>query len=207
MTMITLGRFIRTRTMLAGGLLAIATAAAGVTAAGPALAASASAASRPVVLVSCGGVGQVRPARYDGTGCMPSNELVAGLTWTSWRSAAFGSGVLKVNDCTPTCAQGRYVKYPILVVLWRARPWPGHPGRAYFSQLTCFLIISSLRKWGVVVRSGGQFTVPVDTASAASITARPGTIFRSPRLPRDPLPVPKLVAPAAKVNALPPLSA
>jgi hypothetical protein len=55
---------------------------------------------------------------------------VAGLTWTSWRSDAFGRGVLKVNDCTPTCAQGRYVKYPILVVLWRPRPWPGHPGRA-----------------------------------------------------------------------------
>ena len=137
MTMITLGRLIRTRRMLAGGLLAIATAAAGVTAAGPASAASAApAASGPVVLVSCTGAGQVRPARYDGIGCMPSNELVAGLTWTSWRSAAFGGGVLKVNDCTPTCAQGSYVKYPILVVLWRARPWPGHPGREYFSRLT-----------------------------------------------------------------------
>jgi hypothetical protein len=54
---------------------------------------------------------------------------------------------------------------------------------------------------------GRQFTVSVDTASAASITARPGTIFRSARLPRDPLPAPKLVAPAANVNAFPPLSA
>lgn len=141
-------RLIRTRMMLAGGLMAVATAAAGVAAgvaaAGPAAAASgpasaASAASRPVVLVGCLGTGQVRPARYD-IGCMPSNELVAGLTWTSWRSAAFGSGVLKVNDCTPTCAQGHYVKFPILVVLWRARPWPGHPGREYFSRLTWIFI-------------------------------------------------------------------
>jgi hypothetical protein len=141
-------RLIRTRMMLAGGLMAIATAAAGVTAAGPASAASGSAsaasapaasgsaASGPVVLVNCAGAGQVRPTRYDGPGCMPANELVAGLTWTSWRSAAFGSGVLKVNDCTPTCAQGSYATYPILVVLWQARPWPGHPGRAYFSRLT-----------------------------------------------------------------------
>jgi len=156
MTMITLGRRtaapgagkrggpmrpIRTRTMLAGGLMAIATAAAAVTTAGPASAASGSvssvsAASGPVVLVSCAGAGQVRPARYDGPGCMPANELVAGLTWTSWRSAAFGSGVLKVNNCTPTCAQGSYVKYPVLVVLWRPRSWPGHPGREYFSRLT-----------------------------------------------------------------------
>ena len=144
MTLITLGRpnaapaagrarLIRTRMMLAGGLMAVATAAGAIAAAGPASAASVPA--RPVVLVNCAGAGQVRPARYD-IGCMPSSELVAGLKWTSWRSAAFGSGVLKVNDCTPTCAQGTYVKYPILVVLWRARPWPAHAGREYFSRLT-----------------------------------------------------------------------
>ena len=45
------------------------------------------------------------------------------------------------------------------------------------------------------------------TNGTYSITAWPGTIFRSARLPRDPLPAPKLVAPAANVNALPPLSA
>ena len=122
--------FIRARMMLAGGLLAVTAAAAGVALAGPA-----SAGSSQVVLVNCGGAGQVRPAGYD-IGCMPSQELVTGLTWTSWRSAAFGSGILKVNDCTPTCAQGTYVKYPILVVLWRAEPWPKHPGLAYFSRLT-----------------------------------------------------------------------
>ena len=54
---------------------------------------------------------------------------------------------------------------------------------------------------------GGQLTASADTAPAASITARPGAIFRSARLPRDALPVPKLVAPAPKVNALPLLSA
>jgi hypothetical protein len=123
-------RFIRARVMLASGLLAVAAAGSGVALAGPA-----SAAPRQVVLVSCGGAGQVRPAGYD-IGCMPSQELVTGLAWTSWRSVAFGGGILKVNDCTPTCAQGKYVRYPILVVLWRARPWPKHPGLAYFSRLT-----------------------------------------------------------------------
>jgi len=122
-------RLIRARMMLAGGLMAVA-AASGVVLAGPA-----SAGSSQAVLVNCNGAGQVRPAGYD-IGCMPSNELVTGLTWTSWRSAAFGSGILKVNDCTPTCAQGTYVKYPILAVLWRAKPWPRHPGREYFSRLT-----------------------------------------------------------------------
>jgi len=123
-------RLVRARMMLAGGLMAVAATTSGVVLAGPA-----SAASSLVVLVNCNGVGQVRPTGYD-IGCMPSNELVTGLTWTSWRSAAFGSGILKVNDCTPTCAQGTYVKYPILAVLWRARPWPRHPGREYFSRLT-----------------------------------------------------------------------
>jgi len=122
-------RLIRARMMLAGGLMAVA-AASGVVLAGPA-----SAGSSQAVLVNCNGAGQVRPAGYD-IGCMPSNELVTGLTWTSWRSVAFGSGMLKVNDCTPTCAQGTYVKYPILAVLWRAKPWPRHPGQEYFSRLT-----------------------------------------------------------------------
>jgi hypothetical protein len=68
--------------------------------------------------------------------------------------------------------------------------------------------MSSSGKGALWSAAGGQFTVSVDTVLAASITARPGTIFRSPRLPpRDPLPVPKLVVPAANVNASPPLSA
>ncbi len=124
-------RLIRARVALAGGLVAVAGTVAGVVlAAGPA-----SAGSSQVVLVNCSGDGQVRPAGYD-IGCMPSSELVTGLKWTSWRSIAFGSGVLKVNDCTPTCAQGKYISYPILTVLWRAMPWPEHPGQEYFSRLT-----------------------------------------------------------------------
>ena len=58
-----------------------------------------------------------------------------------------------------------------------------------------------------VFASRPQLTGSADTASLASRTAWPGTIFRSPRLPCDPLPVPKLVAPAVKANALPVLSA
>jgi len=124
-------RLVRARAALAGALMAIAG-----TAAGTVLAATpASAGTSQVVLVDCTGHGQVRPAGYD-IGCMPSSELVTGLRWTSWRSVAFGSGVLKVNDCTPTCAQGKYISYPILTVLWRAEPWPHHPGQEYFSRLT-----------------------------------------------------------------------
>ena len=123
-------RLTRVRAFLAAGMLALT-----ATATTTALAASsASAGSRQVVVVNCAGHGQVRPAGYN-VGCI-ANEFLTGLRWTSWGSVAFGGGALKVNDCTPTCAQGKYVKYPILTVLWRARPWPHHAGSAYFSRLT-----------------------------------------------------------------------
>ena len=123
-------RFNRVRVVLAAGLMTLAgTTSAAVLAAGPA-----SASSSQVVVVNCG-QGQVRRAQYD-IGCMASQEFLAGLRWTSWRSVAFGGGVLKVNDCTPSCAKGTYIKYPVLTVLWRARPWPAHAGRRYFSRLT-----------------------------------------------------------------------
>lgn len=121
----------RARALLGAGLIA----AAGAASATVLTAVPAAAASSQVVLVNCAGHGTVRPAVYD-IGCMPSSEYVAGLTWTSWRSVAFGSGTLKVNDCTPTCAQGKYVRYPILTVLWRGEAWPHHPGRDYFTRLT-----------------------------------------------------------------------
>jgi len=123
-------RLNRVRVVLAAGVLALAgTTTAAVAAAGPA-----SASSRQVVVVNCG-QGQVRPATYD-IGCMASQQFLAQLRWTSWRSVAFGGGVLKVNNCTPSCANGKYIKYPVLTVLWRARLWPKHAGRQYFSRLT-----------------------------------------------------------------------
>jgi hypothetical protein len=123
----------RAHNVLAAGLLALTTAAgATVLAAGPA-----SARSSQVVVDGCNGHGQVRPTRLETFNtCMASQEFVGGLHWTSWQQAAFGHGQLNVNNCIPTCAQGKYIKYPILTVLWRPRPWSGHPGRAYFSRLT-----------------------------------------------------------------------
>jgi len=125
--------FTRARIMLAAGLIAAAATVTGtVLAAGPA-----SAATSPVALVGCQGQALVEPAVYD-IGCMPSSELVTNLSWVSWRSVAFGSGILRVNNCTPSssCGPSKFTKYPILTVLWGAKPWPKHPGRDYFSELT-----------------------------------------------------------------------
>jgi hypothetical protein len=126
-------KLIRARVMLAAGLIAAAgTLTGALLAAGPA-----SAASGPVVVIACGKA-QVRPSVYD-IGCMPSQEFLSNLSWASWQSVAFGSGALKVNNCTPTCAQGKFVSFPVLTVLWGAKPWPHHPGRNYFSRLTWIL--------------------------------------------------------------------
>lgn len=145
------------RTFLAAGLaVATSVATAAVLIAVPASAKPASA--RPVVLVNpCPpGQGQVKPSTYD-IGCMASQEFISGLSWTSWKSVAFGSGTLKVNNCNPSCAMGKYAKFPILVVLWRAKPWPNHAGRQYFSRLTW---IFTGKRPSVVHVAAQTFTLP-----------------------------------------------
>jgi hypothetical protein len=127
-------KFTPTRVSTAAGALALAGAAiAGVTTLG---AGPASAGAGQTVAVNCQGHGQVRPSGFDNFGCMASQEFLTNLSWTSWQSVAFGQGDLKVNQCTPSCAQGHYAKFPVLTVLWRSRPWPGHAGQQYFTRIT-----------------------------------------------------------------------
>src|ERR1039457_5625644 len=123
-------RLTRVRLILAAGLMALA----GTTTAAVLVAGPASASSSQVVVVNCGH-GQVRPALYD-IGCMASQEYLAQLRWTSWRSGAFGGGVVKVNNCTPSCANGRSSKSPVPTALRRARRSPRHAAPQSFSRLT-----------------------------------------------------------------------
>ncbi len=122
-------RLTRARIFLATGMLVAGAVTTTALAVSPA-----AAVSTQVVIVNCGGHGQVKPASYD-IGCI-ANELLAKMKWTSWRTSAFGHGDLKVNNCTPTCAHGKFISYPVLLVAWRARPWPHHLGQRYFSRLT-----------------------------------------------------------------------
>jgi len=132
-------RFTLTRSAITTGVAALAGAAtaAAILVAVPASAKPAApASSAQVVLVQCNGKGAVKPATYDAPFCNPSNQLFSGLKWTSWKSNAFGNGSLKVNNCVPNCASGKYINFPILVVLWGAKAWPHHSGREYFSEFT-----------------------------------------------------------------------
>jgi hypothetical protein len=118
-------------------LVAASLAVAGCTLTGIIAAAPASAGSTQVVLINyCNDHSAVKPATFDLPGCMPSSEYLTGLKWVSWRSVAYGSGEFAINNCTPTCAGGKYIKHPILTVLWGAKPWPKHAGKYYFSRLT-----------------------------------------------------------------------
>jgi len=88
------------------------------------------------VVVNCQFKPEVRPSAMILT-CADANDVLTGLHWVSWGTgAAFATGIEQINDCTPYCAAGKFINYPVLVDLWRAEPLPGHPGVLYFSRVT-----------------------------------------------------------------------
>jgi hypothetical protein len=88
------------------------------------------------VVINCQFKPQVRPSAMILT-CADANDVLTGLHWVSWGTrAAFATGIEQINDCTPYCAAGKFINYPVLVDLWRAEPLPGHPGVLYFSRVT-----------------------------------------------------------------------
>jgi hypothetical protein len=138
-------RLTRTRAAVAVAALAVAGAgfAAGLAIA-PASAAPASAsgasATKVVLVNQCSGKGQVKPKPNIALpGCMTSSELIQHTTWMSWTTSAFGSADFTVNNCSPSssCGPSKYTKYPVLIVLWRAKHWTGGNGHEdYFSRMT-----------------------------------------------------------------------
>jgi hypothetical protein len=93
-------------------------------------------ASLKTVVVNCSYKQQTRPSSFILT-CADAGDVLAHLRWVSWEpDAAFATGVEQINDCTPYCAAGKFINYPVLVNLWRPEPLPGHPGVLYFSRVT-----------------------------------------------------------------------
>lgn len=98
-------------------------------------AASASAAAS-AVLFDCLGHGQVEPTGYILT-CADANSVLGHLTWMSWTAQqAVAVGDHELNNCTPNCAEGKFINYPAIVTLWRSEPVSGHPGERYFTKIT-----------------------------------------------------------------------
>ena len=91
--------------------------------------------SGPVV-VNCLLKSQTRPSSFILT-CADAGDVLAHLNWVSWGSGvAFAYGIEQINNCTPDCAAGKFINYPVLVDLWRPEPLPGHPGTSYFTRAT-----------------------------------------------------------------------
>lgn len=88
------------------------------------------------VVFDCLGHGQVEPTSYILT-CADANSVLGHLTWTDWTAQqAVAAGVHEINNCTPNCAEGKFINYPAVVTLWRSEPVPGHPGERYFTKIT-----------------------------------------------------------------------
>jgi hypothetical protein len=88
------------------------------------------------VVVNCLFKSQTRPSWFILT-CADAGDSLTSLHWVSWGSgAAFATGIERINNCTPDCAAGKFINYPVLVDLWRPEPLPGHPGTFYFSRAT-----------------------------------------------------------------------
>jgi hypothetical protein len=52
------------------------------------------------------------------------SRYVDSLTWAGWgQPQATATGTLKVNDCTPSCAQGTFSPYPATVTLAGLKPY------------------------------------------------------------------------------------
>lgn len=100
-------------------------------------AAPAAPASHAVVLINCSGKAQVRPSQYV-LACADYGDYLTGIRWVSWKNVAFGSATEHIENCYPSCVarSNHWYTYPVLLTLWRAKAWPHHAGRDYFTRLT-----------------------------------------------------------------------
>ena len=88
------------------------------------------------IVVNCQFKQQARPSSFV-LACGDGNDALLDLHWVSWGpAAAFATGTEQINNCTPNCAQGKFINYPVLVDLWRPEALPNHPGTLYFSRAT-----------------------------------------------------------------------
>jgi len=102
----------------------------------PVQAASSQRASAKPVVFDCLNHAVAKPGTYVLT-CADYGSILAHLDWQSWTSTqAVATGVHQLNDCTPNCAEGKFINYPAVVTFWRPEAVPGHSSEKYFSRIT-----------------------------------------------------------------------
>ena len=107
----------------------------------PIFAASAVAASKPAVaIVDCGSAARVRPTTLI-IACADANLYVSSITWSNWGGArASARGVLRWNDCTPTCVAGHWHRR---AVNFKATTIKSRNGESLYTRL-----LASPGTWG-----------------------------------------------------------
>ncbi|HEV3292983.1 MAG TPA: hypothetical protein VG123_28745 [Streptosporangiaceae bacterium] len=88
------------------------------------------------VVFNCLGQPQIRPGSFVLT-CADDNSYLTGLSWSRWTAGpALGKGAWHINNCTPDCAHGHFLTYPVDVTFWRPRPVTNNPGERSFTRIT-----------------------------------------------------------------------
>jgi eukaryotic-like serine/threonine-protein kinase len=83
-------------------------------------------------VVTCKGELKTEPGEIYVSG--DGSAFITGLTWTGWGlSSATGSGTLKIDNCSPNCAQGSFTDYQVTVILSKLTGYGG--GAAYATMM------------------------------------------------------------------------
>jgi hypothetical protein len=94
----------------------------------------------------------------DGTGLLGGanpRDHGPGIDWMSWTAdIALGTGFNQLDNCSPSCAEGKFSGYPVKIELWRARTLAG---TLVFTRMTIFY------------RTGARGGLPSTTRSPTSI--------------------------------------
>jgi len=88
------------------------------------------------VLLDCALKGVTVPSSYV-LACADHGLGLEGLHWTTWTSHFAGAyGTLYENDCKPSCANGHFHTYPVVVTAWGSRAVNGNPNERAYTELT-----------------------------------------------------------------------
>jgi hypothetical protein len=103
------------------GVTAVVIATVGISTAAAAPTAHAGKQAVPSVL-TCAGKAVVKPTSYV-LACADANAYFNSVHWTSWTSSsASATATFVQNNCAPTCADGKFIKYPAKLTVSQPKP-------------------------------------------------------------------------------------
>lgn len=88
------------------------------------------------VVIDCQGAPVARPGTFP-LACADDGDQLNALHWTSWSPGyATGTGIQAMNDCVPSCADGKVRDYPVRVILWGSAGVAKHPSERRHQMIT-----------------------------------------------------------------------